>query len=429
MLIRNATLPDGSERDVRVEGETIAAVESALEPHDDERVVDATDRRLFPGMIDVHVHFRQPGYSHKETWASGSRSAAAGGVTTVVDQPNTDPPTIDADAVAAKDSLAGKSVVDYGINGGVTESWDPDGLLDQPLFALGEVFLADSTGDMGIDADLFEDALVRATETGRTVTVHAEDATLFSEEAKEHDDADAWSAFRTAEAEEVAVERACGVASEHDATIHVAHTSTPEGIDIAADAGMTCEVTPHHLFLSRDDLAELGTFGRMNPPLRSAERREAVYDRVVDGTVDMIATDHAPHTREEKDASIWDAPSGVPGVETALPLLLEEARQGNLSYERVRDLTAANPADVFDLPRKGAIEVGNDADLVLVDPDDDREIRGENMHTKVDWTPFEGFTGVFPELTMVRGEIVYERDTVSGDETFTDHQGENVRER
>ena len=169
MLIRNATLPDGAGRDVRVEAETITAVESALEPHEDERVVDATDRRLFPGMIDVHVHFRQPGYSHKETWASGSRSAAAGGVTTVVDQPNTDPPTIDADAVAEKDSLAGESVVDYGINGGVTEDWDPDGLLDQPLFALGEVFLADSTGDMGIDADLFEDALLTVGHVDRRV--------------------------------------------------------------------------------------------------------------------------------------------------------------------------------------------------------------------------------------------------------------------
>ena len=425
MLIRNATLPDGSHRDVRVEGETIAAVEADLTADEDERVVDATDRRLLPGMIDVHVHFRQPGYSHKETWATGSRSAAAGGVTTVVDQPNTNPPTIDAGAVDEKESLAAESVVDYGINGGVTEDWDPNGLLDQPLFALGEVFLADSTGDMGIDADLFEDALVKATEKGRTVTVHAEDATLFNQEAKERDDADAWSAFRTARAEEAAVERACDVAQDHDATIHIAHTSTPEGIDAAASTGMTCEVTPHHLFLSRDDLDDLGTFGRMNPPLRSEERREAVYERVAEGTVDMIATDHAPHTREEKDTAIWDAPSGVPGVETALPLLLEEARQGNLSYERVRDLTAANPADVFDLPRKGTIEEGNDADLVLVDPDASREIRGENMHTKIDWTPFEGFDGVFPELTMVRGTVVYENDA---GERFHGHRGENVRQ-
>ncbi|ACV46349.1 MULTISPECIES: dihydroorotase [Halomicrobium] len=422
MLIRNATLADGRTRDVRVRGETIDAVDEDLDPADED-TVDAADRLLLPGAIDAHVHFRQPGYGHKESWASGSRSAAAGGVTTVVDQPNTDPPTVDGAAFDQKAELAGESLVDFGINGGVTGEWEPAELLDRPLFALGEVFLADSTGDMGIDADLFEDALVAAAQRDVTVTVHAEDASLFNRAARDRDDADAWSAFRTARAEAAAVERACEVAAEHDARIHIAHTSTPEGIDTASDAGMTTEVTPHHLLLSRSDLDELGTHGRMNPPLRSEKRRREVYDRVVDGTVDMIATDHAPHTREEKDASIWDAPSGVPGVETMLPLLLAEARTGDLTYERVRDLVAANPADVFDLPEKGRIAEGNDADLVLVDTDDVREITGDGLHSNCGWTPFEGFEGVFPKWTMVRGTVVYDRS----DDEFTDQQGENVR--
>ncbi|WP_225333118.1 dihydroorotase [Halomicrobium urmianum] len=427
MLFRNATLADGRERDVRVDGETVAAVGEDLQADGDERVIDAAGKRLLPGMIDAHVHFRQPGFPHKETWATGSRSAAAGGVTTVVDQPNTDPPTVDPAAFDEKVDLAGESLVDFGINGGVTADWDPD-LLDRPLFALGEVFLADSTGDMGIEADLFESALEAATERDVTVTVHAEDADEFDQGATSRDDADAWSAYRTAEAESVAVERACEVAADLGATIHVAHTSTPEGVDRAADAGMTCEVTPHHLLLSREDLDELGTFGRMNPPLRSEERRAAVYERVADGTVDVIATDHAPHTREEKDASIWEAPSGVPGVETALPLLLAEAvdEDSPLTFERVRDLTAANPADVFDLPSKGRIEEGRDADLVLVDPDDGRKIRGDTLHSKVDWTPFEGFDGVFPELTLVRGSVAYWRES-DGEERFGDARGRNVR--
>jgi dihydroorotase len=169
----------------------------------------------------------------------------------------------------------------------------------------------------------------------------------------------------------------------------------------------------------------------MNPPLRREKRRQRVYDRVADGTVDMIATDHAPHTREEKDADIWDAPSGVPGVETALPLLLAEVRNGDLTYERVRDLTAANPAAVFDLASKGEVAEGMDADLVLVDPDDSHEISGERLHTTPDWTPFEGWTGVFPELTTVRGTVVYERDPddePGGDsESFVSPIGENVR--
>jgi len=434
MLIRNATLPDGHQRDVRVRGESIVEVGRDLDTSD-QHVIEATGKRLFPGMVDAHVHFRQPGYPHKETWETGSRAAAAGGVTTVVDQPNTDPPTIDGEAFDQKAEFAADSVVDWGINGGVTADWIPNVLLRRRLFALGEVFLADSTGDMGIEADLFADALEAAADNDVPVTVHAEDADYFNDDAKARDDADAWSAFRTAKAEAKAVERACAVAQEHDTTIHIAHTSTPEGVDIASEAGMTTEVTPHHLLLSRRDLSELGTFGRMNPPLRREKRRQKLYERVVDGTVDMIATDHAPHTREEKDASIWDAPSGVPGVETVLPLLLAEARDpdSDLTYERVRDLTARNPADVFDIPQKGAIEVGMDADLVLVDTTETSEINGEGLHSKCDWTPFEGRDAVFPEWTMVRGTVVYERgdaladDATPQEDVFYDHGGQNVR--
>ena len=423
MLIRNATLPDGHQRDVRVRGESIVEVGRDLDTSD-QHVIEATGKRLFPGMVDAPVPFRQPGYPHKETWETGSRAAAAGGVTTVVDQPNTDPPTIDGEAFDQKAEFAADSVVDWGINGGVTADWIPNVLLRRRLFALGEVFLADSTGDMGIEADLFAEALQRANSRDVAVTVHAEDASLFNPSAKEREDADAWSAFRTARAEREAVRRACEVATDQDVRIHVAHTSTPEGIDVAANAGMTCEVTPHHMLLSRSDLRDLGTYGRMNPPLRREKRRQQVYDRVADGTVDMIATDHAPHTDEEKDASIWEAPSGVPGVETALPLLLAEVKHGDLTWERVRDLTAANPAAVFDLPQKGRIETGRDADLVLVDPAETREIHADDLHTKCDWTPFEGWEGVFPEWTMVRGEFVYDR---SRDDPFDEIRGQNVR--
>ncbi|PSP83961.1 dihydroorotase [Halobacteriales archaeon QH_8_68_33] len=431
MLVRNATLADGRRRDVRVEGERIAAVEDGLEPFEGEQVVDASGKRLLPGMVDAHVHFREPGDSHKETWTTGSKSAAAGGVTTVVDQPNTSPPTVDGAAFDEKFEYAAASLVDFGINGGVTADWDPDSLFTRDLFALGEVFLADSTGNMGIDADLFAAALAAADDEGVPVTVHAEDAEQFNVSARERDDADAWSAYRTAHAEVAAVRRACEVASDRGTTIHIAHTSTPRGIDIASEAGMTCEVTPHHMLLSRGDLSDLGTFGRMNPPLRREKRRQRVYDRVADGTVDIVATDHAPHTRAEKDAGIWDAPSGVPGVETALPLLLAEARAGDLTYERVRDLTAANPAEVFDLPNKGRVAAGYDADLVLVDPAETHPISGPRLHTNCDWTPFEGREAVFPQLVTVRGTVVYERDpdVVPGSEfeEFADPAGRNVR--
>ncbi|WP_251341452.1 dihydroorotase [Haloplanus halophilus] len=421
MLVRNARLADGRVRDVRIEGERIAAVGAGLDAESEGEVVDARERLLLPGAVDAHVHFREPGAPHKETWRTGSRSAAAGGVTTVVDQPNTDPPTTTGAAYDRKELCAGDSLVDYGINGGVTADWDPETLFDRPLFALGEVFLADSTGDMGINGDLFEDAVHRATEAGVPVTVHAEDATLFDEAARDaagdgvgvDADADAWSAYRTAEAEIAAVERAVEIGADAGARLHVAHTSTPEAVDLVADAPerVTCEVTPHHCLLSRADLDDLGTYGRMNPPLRSEKRRAALYDRVVDGRVDLLATDHAPHTRAEKEAPLLDAPSGVPGVETMVPLLLAETLDGPLSVERVRDLTAAAPASTFGLARKGRIEPGMDADLALYDLGGTRPIAGERLHSKCGWTPFEGEPGVFPEWTLVCGRRVYDAAT------------------
>jgi len=442
MLITNAKLVDGRTVDVRISGEQIEAVESDLDAHDD-RMIDADGKLLLPGAIDAHVHFREPGYSHKETWKTATKSAAAGGVTTVVDMPNTDPPTTSGPNFAAKAEYAEQACVDFGINGGVTGEWDPDSLFDEPLCALGEVFLADSTGEMGITTGLFAEATEWATDTGLTVTVHAEDETLFDDSTKEADaggvgreaNAELWSAYRAAEAEAAMIEQATEVGQRTGASIHIAHTSTPEGIDAAVEGGATTEVCPHHLYLSWDDLDELGTYGRMNPPLRSEARRQEVFERVVDGTVDIIATDHAPHTREEKEQGLWEAPSGVPGVETMLPLLLESARQDEIGYERVQELVCANPARIFDLDTKGHIAPGYDADLTLVDPADAREIRGADTHTNCEWTPFEGRLGVFPELTMVRGEVVYERTPGEGDdrsadsESFGDVQGRNVRTR
>ncbi|TKX46608.1 dihydroorotase [Halorubrum sp. SD690R] len=454
MLITGATLADGRVRDVRIGDDgRIDAVAEGLGADGGERVLEARGRHLLPGAVDVHVHFREPGGGHKETWTSGSESAAAGGVTTVVDQPNTSPPTVDGAAFDEKAALAADSLVDYGINGGVTPDWDPEELFDRRLFALGEVFLADSTGDMGIDADLFADALDEASARDVPVTVHAEDATLFDDGALNGDlggvgtaaTANAWSAYRTADAEVAAVERALATAAERDAQLHVAHTSTPEAVDAVTEAReggsgadedggdadtalVTCEVTPHHLYLSRERARSLGTFGRMNPPLRSEERREALFARLAAGDVDVVATDHAPHTVEEKRRGLVDAPSGVPGVETLYPLLLESARTGELSLERVRNVVAANPAEIFGLDRKGRVAAGRDADLVLVDIADPREIEAAALHSAPAWTPFEGLRGVFPEMTLVRGEVVYERDPATGAASFGEPVGRNVRE-
>lgn len=408
MIIQNTTLPDGRVRDVRISQDRIADVDEHVQAEPREGTIDATGLRIFPGAIDAHVHFREPGAAHKETWETGTASAAAGGVTTVVDQPNTDPPTVSGDAFDEKLACASDALVDFGINGGVTPDWDPSSLFERPLFALGEVFLADSTGDMGIPRDLFETAVDQAAAASVPITVHAEATEAFDHSVRDRTDPAAWSDFRPPAAELSAVETVVEVAETVDTSLHIAHASTPEAIDLAHDHDLTCEVTPHHLYFSTDDATDLGTFGRMNPPLRDEARREGVWERLVDGTVDIVATDHAPHTAAEKDASIWDAPSGVPGVESMLPLLLASAARGDLSYNRVAEVTAERPAEIFDLPKKGRIEPGYDADLVLVDPTDERPIKAEELHTACSWTPFEGWTGMFPLMTMVRGQVVYE---------------------
>ena len=404
--VLHAGAPEPEDVELVVEDGVVTRVAESVREDRAEETVDADGAYVLPGAVDVHVHFREPGATHKEDWATGSRSAAAGGVTTVVDQPNTEPPTVTGEAFDEKRELAEKSVVDHGINAGVTEDWKPDELAERPVSAYGEVFMADSTGDMGIDASLFERAVRRLGGRGELVTVHAEDSDEFADVELDTEDADAWSRHRPPEAEIAAVERAVDVADE---PVHFAHISHPKSIDVIEETPHTCEVTPHHLFLSREDLDELGTHGKMNPPLRSEEARQRLLDRLVEGAVDCVATDHAPHTLGEKDAPVRDAPSGVPGVETLYPLLLALAFDGGLRLSHVVELVAEAPARVFGFEDKGAIREGADADLVFVD-EAIEDVRAEGLHSKCGWTPYEGFGAVFPHKVMRRGDVVYERD-------------------
>jgi dihydroorotase len=420
-LITDARLADKRVVDIFIEGGQISTLnpDTDTDPDRATHTIDADHQLVLPGAIDAHVHFRQPGAGHKETWESGSRAALAGGVTTVIDQPNTDPPTTTGAAFDAKQTYAAAAGVDYGLNGGVTHGWDPETLFERPMCALGEVFLADSTGEMGIELSMFESALHVATSNEALVTVHAEDENQFNPTAlhRATDDiglgarANHWSAYRPANAEVSAVERAIDLAAASGAQLHIAHVSTPEAVDQAVAAGVSCEATPHHLLLSQADAAELGTYGRMNPPLRSEERREALFERLLSGRIDIVATDHAPHTHEEKNTTLKSAPSGVPGVETMLPLLLAKAEQGRLSYERIQAVTATNVAELFGFENKGRIAQGYDADLVFVNPDAVQTITATELETTCGWTPFEGAKGVFPTRTLLRGNVVYENDS------------------
>ena len=393
--------------------------------------IDARGALVLPGIIDVHVHFRDPGLTHKENWYTGSCAAAAGGVTTVIDHPNTVPPTLDKKSFKLKlTSAKRKSIIDFGINGGVAPSSDPRNmqeLWNLGVTAFGEIFMADGELEVG-ETDL--ERLLRSVAELRAIAcIHAENGELcshFTEELQGIRRPDVYSRARPNICEAIAIEqvlemqeasgqrRGAEVRDDPPARTHICHLSTREGIGVIRrmkygqkEVPFTCEVAPHHIFLQHKDWDRLGTLGKMNPPLRK-RCLQHLWNALNDRTIDIIASDHAPHTEEEKRANIWDAPAGVPGVETMLPLMLYAAKQNLVPLWRVIEAMTAKPAQIFGLTGKGRIAKGCDADLVIVDTRNVREIKGEELHSKAGWTPFEGKEGIFPEMVMSRGEIVYD---------------------
>ncbi len=413
MLLKNGTVitEAGEETmDVLVQDGVIHRGASAIS-NQQSAILDASGLLIFPGLIDCHVHFREPGLTHKATMASESASALAGGVTTVCEMPNTVPPTTTVEAFLEKVRIANRSAsltaIDIRFFFGATK---PEHLAElEKLFtdpSLEEakkrcsglkIYFDHSTGNQGADAEVIEKAFALAGRIGFTVVCHCEDAAMNAVAAASHPlrtVAD-HSLRRPPEAEEKAIAEAIGYAKKHRAHLHVAHLSTKQGIALVRDAkkrgiDVTCEVAPHHLFLSTEDYARLGGFAKMNPPLRSSEHVEALWAGIADQTVDCVATDHAPHTRAEKaDPDPAKVPSGVPGVATMLPLLLGAASRKRLSYADIVRLCFANPNRIFGLGKQG-IREGAPADLVLIDPAAAWTIRFSDLRSACDWTPFEG---------------------------------------
>jgi dihydroorotase len=379
-------------------------------------VIDARGALTLPGVIDAHVHFRDPGLTHKEDWYTGSCAAAAGGVTTVIDHPNTVPPTLDKRSFNLKlKSAKRKSIIDFGINGGGVPSANLPELWSLGVIAFGEIFMAD--GDLSVSDSELTDLLKSIGALGGVASIHAENGELcshFTEELRRIRRPEIYSRARPNICEAIAVEHVLEMQHEIPVRIHICHLSTREGIGVIRrmkygkkEAPFTCEVAPHHLFLDYKDWARLGTFGKMNPPLRK-RCMQHLWNGLNDGTIDIMASDHAPHTDDEKRAGIWDAPAGVPGVETMLPLMLNAVKQNLIPLARVIEAMSAKPAQVFGLDDKGMIREGYDADLVLVDTSNVREITVDQLHSKAGWTPFEGRKGIFPELVLSRGEVVYD---------------------
>lgn len=379
-----------------IEEGRIVAVKKTL--RGDDRY-DAGDDIVLPAGTDVHVHFREPGMTHKEDFASGTAGAACGGVTTVFDMPNTRPPATRRGTYDAKLArVRTHAHVDFGLCAGLTRPEDVETLADvAPAF---KVYMAESTGGLQVEDEAVLDAVLgRARSTGRPVIVHAEDLRrLKNREAKGLAD---HLLARPPEAEWEALQRLAALPG--NGRLHVAHVTTARGVDLAAGAGFTTEASPHHLLL--DATARLGAFGKVNPPLRRPEDRDALFRAFVQGRVDIVASDHAPHTREEKEEPFAKAPAGMPGVETALPLLFRHVRRGHLSLARYVEATSARPAALFGL-NKGEIEVGRQADLVVVDPRSIEPVRARRLHAKCGWTAFEGWEATFPRAVFLRGELL-----------------------
>lgn len=411
-LIRHAqvVLPESTERiNVLIENGKVAALDVPDGASADE-VIDASGLHLIPGVVDDQVHFREPGLTHKEDLLTATRACAKGGVTSFLEMPNTKPTTTSVAALESKLGLAaGRCVVNYGFYIGAT----PENVaeLARATRTPGiKIFIGSSTGDLLVDE---QSALERIfAETTLPICAHCEDeATVRANAARigggssvaDH------SRIRDNAAALIATKRAVDLAERHRHRFHVLHVSTAEEVQFLRGTSdlITAEACPHHLFFTVDDYDRLGSLIQMNPSIKSRADAAAVWQGLLDGTLEVIATDHAPHTPEEKRQPYPKSPSGLPAVENSLALMLNQVSLGLCSLRQVVSWMCEAPARVWNLHQKGAIREGWDADLVLVDLNRTAVVRNEEQLTKCGWTPWDGvsLTG-WPVRTLVHGQTV-----------------------
>lgn len=422
-LIRNATavLPGGCDRtSVLIDGSRIGDIDPAGQLDVDE-TVDATGLYLLPGVIDDQVHFRQPGLTHKEDLRHATRACAKGGVTTFFDMPNTQPSTVSCRLLADKLALAAsQSLVNYGFYIGATPENLPE--LQRATRTPGiKIFIGSSTGQLLVDQ---QEALERIFgETTLPICAHCEDeSTVRQNQARwggtgrvaDH------SRVRDEAAAVIATRRATALARRHRHRFHLLHMSTGAEVELvrAHHDLITAEVYPHHLFFNVDHYPQLGTRLQVNPAVKTAQDNQQLWQALIAGEIQVIATDHAPHTLAEKQQPYPQSPSGLPSVENALPLLLNQVNLGRCTLEQVVQWMCEAPARVWDVLHKGAIARGFDADLVLVDLHKQAEVRDERQETKCRWSPWHGTTLTgWPVRTWVLGREVFRAGETHFDES------------
>ena len=426
LLVRNAQIArtDGSilEGDVACESGRIEKIESQITGSALEEI-DAAGRLLLPGVIDPQVHFREPGGTEKEDLGSGSRAAVSGGVTSFLEMPNCRPATIDQEQLDWKIARASKtSAANFGFFIGATA--DNVEALNSASPACGiKIFMGASTGDLLVDDQHQLDRIF--SDGDRLIAVHAEDETRIRArtqsllQGESHPDYAIHSTIRDPQTALIATERALALSEKYGRRLHILHMSTAEEVHRLRGrkpSQVTCEVIPNHLFLDTRDYQSLGSRVQMNPPIRDPENTPELWAGLHDGTIDIIATDHAPHLLEDKAKPYPQSPSGMPGVETSLPLMLTAIKAGQCSLEQVQKWMCWGPAKTYGIPNKGMIEIGYDADLTLVDMDSERTLRDEDVFTRAGWSPYAGrsLTG-WPAFTVVGGRVVFDNGVIRED--------------
>ena len=399
------------QRDIGITNGSIAHIGS-LAAHDAGEVIDCTGLHILPGVIDSQVHFREPGLDHKEDLETGSRAAVLGGVTAVFEMPNTNPLTTDEEKLADKVSRGTNRMhCDFAFwVGGTRDNAHHVGELERLPGAAGiKVFMGSSTGDLLVEDDDGVASILR--NTNRRAAFHSEDEYRLEERKglRIEGDPSSHPVWRDEIAALQCTQRLVAIARKERARIHVLHISTAEEIPfLAANKDVaSCEATPHHLTLTADDYAILGSLIQMNPPVREARHKAGIWQGIEQGIIDVVGSDHAPHLLEEKAKPYPASPSGMTGVQTLLPIMLDHLNAGRLTLERLVDLSSHGPQRLFGIAKKGRVAVGWDADFAIVDLKRNETITNAQAGSKAGWTPYDGkqVTG-WPVGTIIRGNRV-----------------------
>ena len=425
-LIKNAFVVNEGETkkmDVLIEAGKISHLGKAIQADEHTTVIEAAGKHLLPGLIDDQVHFREPGLIHKACIRSESRAAVAGGITSFIEMPNTSPQTTTVEelerkfAIAAQDALANYSFM----FGGTNDNFDEIKKLDTTQVAGLKLFLGSSTGNMLVDN---EDVLRKIfSSTDLVISVHCEDEPTIRKNLAAHieqygDDIpiEKHPEIRSHEACYLSSSRAIALAKETGARLHVFHLSTAQETNLfdnnlpLAEKKITAEVCTHHLWFTSEDYKEKGTFIKWNPAVKNKEDREALWAALNDDRIDVLATDHAPHTLEEKQNPYTKAPSGGPLVQHALLALLTAVKAGKITLEKLVEKACHNPAILFQIAKRGYLREGYFADLVLVDLNKSVTVKKEDLLYQCGWSPFEGTTfDAAIEKTWVNGNLVYDQ--------------------